>query len=269
MSNPKPGLRITQPARALADKLGVDVSTLPADQLITTAVVYRYAGRVKADVEPVRRAPTTDRRLIIYGGGGHARTLLEAAQAMGTFDIAGIVDDGIAAGSSILGVPVLGSRALLPELLAQGIGLAINGVGGIADVSVRVLIFNLLESLGFALPVVQHPRASVERSAEIGAGAQVLANAYIGSGAVLQAKSLVNTNAVVSHDCVIGSFAHVAPGALLAGHVRVGERALIGMGVTAAIGVKIGAGARIGNSAALYGDVPDNISIPARVVWDG
>jgi len=262
-------LRITKPARLLAERLGVDINSLSADKLITEAVVFQHAGQITSDKKPRQRAPVSGNRLIIYGGGGHARTLLEAAQALGTFEIVGIVDDGIPVGAQILNVPVLGTRALLPGLLEQGIGLAVNGVGGIADVAVRLLLFNLLESIGFELPIILHPRASVERSAEIGAGAQILANAYIGSAARLQPKSLVNTNAVVSHDCVIGSYAHIAPGALLAGHVHVGERALIGMGVTAAIGVQIGDGARIGNGAALYGDVPANISIPAGSVWGG
>ena len=88
-------------------------------------------------------------------------------------------------------------------------------------------------------------------------GVQVFANAYVGAEAVLHPKCMVNTNAVVSHDCEIGAYTHIAPGALLAGHVHVGEKSLVGMGVTTAIGIKIGSGVRVGNGAILLADVPD------------
>ena len=80
---------------------------------------------------------------------------------------------------------------------------------------------------------------------------------------------MVNSAAVISHDCSIGAYSHVAPGALLAGHVHVGKRSLIGMGVTTAIGVRIGDGVRVGNSAILLADVPDGTIIQAGRFWTG
>jgi acetyltransferase EpsM len=100
-------------------------------------------------------------------------------------------------------------------------------------------------------------------------GVQVFANAYVGSEAILQARCMINTNAVISHDCEVGMYTHIAPGALLAGHVRIGERTLIGMGVTTAIGVKIGSGVRIGNGAIVLADVPDKMVIQAGRYWVG
>jgi len=80
---------------------------------------------------------------------------------------------------------------------------------------------------------------------------------------------MVNTNAVVSHDCEIGAYTHIAPGALLAGLVHVGERTLVGMGVTTTIGVRIGSGVRIGNGAIVLADVPDKVIIQAGRFWTG
>jgi sugar O-acyltransferase (sialic acid O-acetyltransferase NeuD family) len=271
------GLRITKPARALAEQLGLDLSALPSDRLVTEAVVRQAAGTSAAHLDAdssgttqaVRPGGRVTAEMILYGGGGHAKTVLEMAQAIAAFRIAGIVDDNIPAGTSVLGLPVLGGREVLPGLLERGIQLAANGVGGIIDINVRVRLFELLEDLGFALPILVHPRATVERSAQAGDGVQVFANAYVGSSAVLRAKCMVNTGAIVSHDCEIGSYSHIAPGALLAGHVKVGERSLVGMGVTTAIGITIGKGVRVGNGAILYADVPDRAIIPAGKVWAG
>jgi sugar O-acyltransferase (sialic acid O-acetyltransferase NeuD family) len=257
-------LRITKPARLLAESLGVDLASLPADKLITEALIREFS---QSNEPQFTNLPIHDSPILIYGGGGHAKAVMEMIRASGKYSIVGIVDDGIPTGAQVLGIPVLGTRSALAELFTRGVKFAANGVGGIIDIHVRVKLFELLESHGFSLPAITHPRATIEPSAEIGAGAQVFAHAYVGSAAVIQPKAMINTGAIISHDCVIGSFTHIAPGALLAGHVHVGGRALIGMGVTVAIGVTIGEGARIGNGAVILADVPAHALVPVNKTW--
>lgn len=260
-------LRITNPARELAVKLGVDLSMLPSDQLITEAVVRQYASKPTFIVDP--DIHFTHDHILVFGAGGHAKAVMEMITAIGKFQLAGIVDDKIPAGTKVLDIPVLGSREIMPLLVERGLTQAANGVGGIIDINLRVKLFTLMEEIGLSFPSLLHPRATVEQSASVADGVQVFANAYVGSSVALQARCMVNTNAVVSHDCTIGSYTHIAPGALLAGHVQVGERSLVGMGVTTAIGIKIGNNVRIGNGAIIYADVPDKSIIPAGKVWAG
>ena len=261
-------LRITKPARALAESLGVDLASLPTDRLVTEEVVWQFPG-VKETLTV--ELPASDKPyILIYGAGGHAKSVMEMVLQNNVHAIAGIVDDDKhLAGKQVLGIPVLGTRALLPALVEQRVILAANGVGGIIDITRRERIFELLESAGFTFPALTHPRATVEPSAKVGYGVQVFANAYVGSEAILHSRCMINTNAVVSHDCEIGAYTHIAPGALLAGHVHVGERTLVGMGVTTTIGVKIGSGVRIGNGAIVLADVPDRIVIQAGRYWVG
>ena len=261
------GLRITKPARALAESLGLDLAGLPTDRLVTEALVRSLAGQPATELQ---LGAVDENSIFLYGAGGHAKSVMEMVMQAGSFHIVGIVDDNKAlAGSKVLGIAVLGGREVLPELVARGVKLAANGVGGIIDIGVRVRLFELLEGSGFTLPPITHPRATLEPSARILDGVQVFANAYVGSDAILHERCMVNTGAVVSHDCEIGAYTHIAPGALLAGHVHVGERALVGMGVTTIIGLKIGDGARIGNGAVLLADVPAKAIIPAGKVWAG
>jgi sugar O-acyltransferase (sialic acid O-acetyltransferase NeuD family) len=267
-SAPTGDLRITKLARALAESLGLDLATLPTNQLVTEEVVRQFTGMTETfGVElPVSDKPY----ILIYGAGGHAKSVIEMVLQNNVHSIAGILDDDKRlAGKQMFGISVLGTRALLPALVKQGVTLAANGVGGIIDIGVRVRIFEILESAGFTFPVLIHPRATVEPSAKVSEGVQVFANAYVGAEAVLHPRCMVNTNAVVSHDCEIGAYTHIAPGALLAGHVHVGERTLIGMGVTTTIGVKIGSGVRIGNAAIVLADVPDKMVIQAGRYWVG
>jgi sugar O-acyltransferase (sialic acid O-acetyltransferase NeuD family) len=268
-TSPTPtGLRITKPARALAESLGVDLASLPIDRLVTEEVVRQIAGA--AETFTVKLPASDKPYILIYGAGGHAKSVMEIVLQNNAHTIAGIVDDNQAlTGTQVLGIPVLGTRAVLPFLVAQGVKLVANGVGGIIDIGVRVKIFELLEKAGFSFPVLIHPRATVEPSATTGEGVQVFANAYVGAEAVLQPRCMVNTNAVVSHDCEIGAYTHIAPGALLAGHVHIGERTLVGMGVTTAIGLRIGSGVRIGNGAIVLANVPDRTIIQAGRYWVG
>ncbi len=260
-------LRITKPAQRLAESLGVNLSVLPVDRLVTEDVVRQFAGARQSftlDLPDFEKPP-----LLIFGGGGHAKSLMEMIKALGSHSVAGIVDDKLPIGTCVLGIPVLGPRAVLDALVERGVTQAANGVGGILDINVRVRIFELLEASGFTFPALLHPRATIEPSAKIGEGVQVFANAYVGADAVLEARCMVNTNAVVSHDCVVGAYTHIAPGALLAGHVHVGEKSLIGMGVTVHIGVKIGKNVRIGNGAIILADVPDRTIVQAGRFWAG
>ena len=260
-------LRITKPAQALAESLGVDLAKLPTDRLITEEIVRKITGATPQEIS----LPESDKPyILIYGAGGHAKAIMDMVKQIGEYTIAGIVDDDpLLTGKKVLGIPVLGTRAVLPALIKQGVTLAANGVGGILDIGIRVKIFELLKDAGFTFPALIHPRATVEPSAKVGDGVQVFANAYVGSEAVLHPKCIVNTNVVVSHDCVIGAYTHIAPGALLAGHVHVGARTLVGMGVTTTIGIKIGSGVRIGNGAILLADVPDKTIIQAGRFWIG
>jgi len=256
-------LRITMPARLLAESLGLDLSALPKNRLVTESFIRQLAQPSSSP-----ELPPVNSQIVIYGAGGHAKAVMEMAQALRAFRIAGIVDDNVSlTGTEVFGIPVLGTREVLQRLYGQGVRLAANGVGGIINIGVRVGLFELLATQGFAFPILVHPRATVEASARIDNGVQVFANAYVGSSTILHERCMVNTGAIVSHDCEIGSYAHIAPGALLAGMVQVGEKALVGMGVTTAIGIKIGAGARIGNGAILLADVPDRSIVPAGKVW--
>jgi len=261
------GLRITDLALALARQTGLDLAVLPVGGLVTEAVVRQALASI-ADRGGATRAGVFDpRAVVIYGGGGHGKSLIDFVRALGSYDLVGVIDDGLPAGSSVLGVPVLGGADVLPRQAERGIRTAVNAVGGIGDIMSRVRVFELIRQAGFSCPTLVHPTAFVEASAHLSPGAQVFPHAYVGSDVNLGFGVIVNTAAVVSHDCRLDDYANIAPGALLAGGVSVGQGALIGMGVTVNLGVTIGARARVGNSAVVKSDVPPSAIVHAGSVW--
>jgi sugar O-acyltransferase (sialic acid O-acetyltransferase NeuD family) len=261
------GLRITAPALALARQMRLPLEKLPLGPLVTESLVTAHLNQTGKPDLSIPQSAIDPTAIIVYGGGGHGKALIELLRAVGSYRLAGIVDDGLSAGQTILGLPVLGGSEVLPELSERGVRLAANAVGGIGDLAVRVKVFQRLAQAGFTCPAAVHPVAYLEPSASISPGVQVFPHAYVGSEARLGFGTIVNTGAIVSHDCQLGNYVNISPGAILAGGVQVGDGSLVGMGATVNLLVKIGNGARIGNGATVKGDVPQGSVVRAGSIW--
>lgn len=265
------GLRISRPALDLAREKGLDLSTLPIGPMITREMVEKLAvSAKKGGAQAAFSAPVSafdPTAIIVYGGGGHGKAVIDLLRALRIYRIVGVVDDGMEKGVRVMGVPVLGGGEVLADLVAQGVRQAVNAVGGIGNVGVRVKVFGKIAEAGLVCPPVVHPTAFVEESAELAAGVQVFPHAYVGSEARVGYGVIVNTGAIVSHDCQLDDYANISPGAMLAGEVNVGAGALVGMGVTVNLGVRIGARARLGNGATVKADVSAGGIVRAGGVW--
>jgi acetyltransferase EpsM len=261
------GLRISQAALTLAQQHNLDLSQFSPDLFITENIVQqRLAQSLQPgpDLSSVEIEPNS---ILIYGGGGHGKALIDLIRALGTFSILGIVDDGLLIGTSLMGVTVLGGSQSLIKLHEDGLQFAANAVGGIGNISSRIAVFERLQQVGLTCPTLVHPSAFIEPSASLAEGVQVMPHAYVGSESHLGFGTIVNTGAIISHDCELGQYANLSPGAILAGEVSVGEATLVGMGVTVNLRVKIGSHARIGNSATIKQDVPAGGVVRAGTIW--
>ena len=259
------GLRISQPALKLANANTLDLAVLPIGPLVTESIVKEFIEQPSAlSTEVMELDP---RALIVYGGGGHGKSVIDLIRSHSAYRIHGVVDDGLNPDDQVLGIPVLGGSEVLPELHSLGIRQAVNAVGGIGDIKSRIKVFHLIAENGFICPTVVHSSAVVETSAEISQGVQVFSQAYVGSEASLGFGVIINTGAVVSHDCTLDDFVNISPGALLAGGVKIGQGTLIGMGVTINLGVSVGEKVRIGNGATIKSHVPDGSLVKAGTIW--
>lgn len=197
------------------------------------------------------------------GGGGHARSLLEALRRLG-IEVVGLADPDPSR-AAMLGLVWLGAD--LPADFPVSTEL-VNGLGGVRDTRLRRAVFERARQRGFRFATILHPAAYVADNVQLGEGTQVLAGAVIGSGARLSLNCIINTRAAVDHDCLIGDHAHIAPGAVLSGSVTVGEGAHVGTGATVIQGIVLGRDCLIGAGAAVIRDVPDGataLGVPARI----
>lgn len=206
--------------------------------------------------------------VLILGGGGHAKVLVEALLAGGAV-IAGIVDpDPELQTKTVLGVPVIGDDETVGEYPGDAIRL-VNGIGSVGLPKARKAIFERFLALGFNFASVTHPSAVVASDALLEEGAQIMAGAVIQPGCRIGRNAIVNTRVCVDHDCVIGEHVHLAPGVTLSGAVTVGAGCHLGTGATVIQGINIGAGSVVGAGAVVTKDVSAGVTVvgvPARVV---
>jgi acetyltransferase EpsM len=264
------GLRITKPALALAQLANLDLQVLPVGPLVTESMVRQALAAATDQPQAIPLEGNFDpTAILLFGGGGHGKMLIDLISGLKAYHMVGIVDDGLSSTQQVMSLPVLGGSEVLAEWFKRGVHLAANAVGGIGDIEVRVRVFDKLRQAGFTCPVLIHTTAFVETSASLSPGVQVFAQSYVGSQVQVGFGAIISTGAIVSHDCQLGPYAILSPGATLAGEVRVGPRVLVGMRATINLQVKIGAGARIGNGATVKNDVPKNGIVRAGTIWPG
>ena len=203
-------------------------------------------------------------RVVILGGSGHAKVVIDILQSRGDIQLEGYLAP-VEEAPALCGTPWLGNDNSLPMLLEQGVRTAFVAIG---DNALRKERMEVLLRMGYRLINAISPHATVSRHATLGAGISVMPGAVINAEANLGDGVIVNTNASVDHDCLIGAFCHVAPGCSLAGRVRVGEGAFLGTQTAVIPGISIGAWATVGAGSVVIRDLPDNATafgIPARL----
>lgn len=177
-------------------------------------------------------------RVVVVGSGGHGQAVAEALALQGGFSVVGFLDDGAAAGSMVLRLPVLGKVSALSAQMGQA-DAALVAIGNNA---VREKLTAQVLAAGLALATVVHPRAFVAPSASVGPGSAIMAGAIVGTCAQLGQGSIVNCGAVVDHHAVVEDFGHLGVGACMAGGTRLGRGAWLQAGCALGYGVVVSAG---------------------------
>lgn len=208
----------------------------------------------------------TNVKIIMLGGGGHAKVLIELIRLAGEYEIAGILDR-LEAGSVISGISVLGNDEMLAEIFAEKITNACIGVGSVKDTRIRRSLFEKVKESGFFVPSLIHPGAVVSKSAELSEGVQIMAKAVIQAGSIIGENTIINTGAIIEHDGLVGRHVHVCPGAVIAGVCKIGDNSLIGAGATVINGTSIGKNVTVGAGSVVVNDIADGAAVkgvPAR-----
>jgi sugar O-acyltransferase (sialic acid O-acetyltransferase NeuD family) len=204
--------------------------------------------------------------ILVIGGGGHGRVILNLLARLPAYNPIGYVDPKNH--GPLLGFPYLGNDEVLPQLLEKHKGLcAAIGVGKVQAESARGSLFRKLKEMGFQFPTIVAPSAVVARSVMLGEGSIVMDGAIIQPDCVVGKLCIINTRASLDHDCILGDDVHVCPGATLSGGVKVADGSLIGVGASVVQYLRISKAVTIGAGAAVVIDCLEPgtyVGVPAK-----
>lgn len=209
----------------------------------------------------------TKSRIVILGANAAARIVAYNLSYQSNAEVIGFLDpDTAKQGALISGKPVLGSDALLPELYADGVRLAVIAAG---EPLLRTKLRKLLEGHGFELANAIHPSALVSPAVRLGRGIVILAGSVLSDNPVVEDNVWIGLAATITHDTRIGRDSLIGGRSAIGAEVDIGERTMIGWGAVVGPRRRIGADAAVGFGSNVVTDIPDRaivIGNPARVL---
>ncbi|MDK2771855.1 MAG: NeuD/PglB/VioB family sugar acetyltransferase [Flavobacterium sp.] len=196
--------------------------------------------------------------VVIYGGGGHCKVLLEVFFEEQKYQVKGIYDDNPKS-DSLYGVKVSKSPPL--SFFKNK-----NCIVAIGDNATRKKIVQQLQT-NYVMTI--HPTAVISKFAKIGHGTQIMATAVVNPDTEIGHHCIINTGAIVEHDCLLGDYVHISPNATLGGGVKVGEGTQIGIGASVLPNLTIGKNVMVGAGAVVVENIPDNavvVGVPGKII---
>ncbi len=168
-------------------------------------------------------------KIILVGGGGHCKSVIDVIESEGKYEIAGIIDVKEKIGSDILGYKIIATDDQLSDLVKQFRNFHIT-LGHIKSNAVRVKLFNDLKSKGAHFPVIKSPTAHVSKHTDCGQGTIIMHYAVVNAGTVIGENCIINSRALIEHDAVIANHVHISTGAIINGDCRVCQNVFVGSG---------------------------------------
>ena len=204
--------------------------------------------------------------LILVGGGGHCRSMIDLIASVGRFHIHGILDREENVGRTVSGCTVIGTDDMIAELARQGHGFVITA-GQVGRSHLRKDLFEVVRSAGGRFVTITSPNAYVAKDAALGEGVTIGHGAVVNSGARVGANSIVNTGAIIEHDALVDVHCHISTGAIVNGGCTIGAACMIGSRAVLLQGIHIGEECVIGAGAVVIRDVPPGLTmvgVPAK-----
>lgn len=176
------------------------------------------------------------RPLILVGGGGHCKSVIDVAESAG-YAILGILDLPENVGEFVLGYPILGTDTDI-SLYVDKADFIVT-VGFIKSYLLRLKIHDKIRAAGGQFATIVASTAYVSKYAMIGKGSIVMHQSFVNADAQIGTGCIINTCANIEHDAVIGNYCHISTGVMVNGDCRIGECSFLGSQSVVVNGVSV------------------------------
>lgn len=200
-------------------------------------------------------------KIVIIGGGGHAKVVISIIKKIKKFNILGYTD--IKDKGKILGIKYLGDDNILDQIINKYKKCsAVIGIGKINVKDKRNNIFKKLKKIGFDLPVIISPNALINEGVTIDEGTVIFDGCIINSGTRIGKLNIINTNSLIEHDCILQNNVFIGPHATICGNVKINNNSFVGANSTIIQSIKIHSNCLIGAGAVIV----NNLNKPGTYV---
>ncbi len=202
--------------------------------------------------------------LILIGGGGHCKSVIEAAESAG-YSVLGILDKPEEVGKEVLSYKVIGTDDDIPAFVDKA--EFVISVGFILSPAIRIKLFQKVKEAGGKLATIVASTAYVSKYATIGEGTVVMHHAFVNAGAKVGNNVILNTFCNIEHDAVVGNNCHISTGTMVNGDCKVGNNVFVGSqsvlanGITIGNDIIVGAGSFLRKSISVKGIYSGNPAI--------
>ncbi len=170
-------------------------------------------------------------KILLIGGGGHCKAVIDIIELEDKYTIAGIIDKKELVGQDILGYKIIGCDDDLEKLFLK-YKYAMITIGQIKSNNLRIKLFNQVKNIGYTLPTIISPLAYVSKHASLDEGTIVMHQALVNTNTKVGKNCILNTKALVEHDCIVEDNCHISTGVIINGGVLVKEGTFIGSNST-------------------------------------
>ena len=198
--------------------------------------------------------------LIVYGCGGHARSIINTALEKYSPEEILLVDDNAKEKEIILGCRTSvnwNNQKNIPFIVAVG------------DNERRQELF-MQKCFNGEEPVsIISETASIGMNTVIENGSFIAKKVCLGPEVKVGRNSIVNTGSIIDHETNIGINTHIAPGTTICGRCRIGDNVFIGAGCVIKDNIKIVDNVIIGAGAVVIKDIVERgvyVGVPARKI---
>ena len=177
------------------------------------------------------------KNLILVGGGGHCKSVIEVAESAG-YTILGIVDRPEELGKLVLDYKVIGVDDDIPQYVEKA--EFVITVGFIKNPALRIKLYNKVKEAGGKLATIVASTAHVSKYATLGEGTVVMHQAFVNAGAQIGNNVIPNTFTNIEHDAVVGDQCHISTGTMVNGDCKIGQNVFVGSQSVLANGIEVG-----------------------------
>ncbi len=197
------------------------------------------------------------RELIIFGCGGHSRSITDVILLNEPDTLLVYVDDNARENETLYGFEVVKSFPLADHPCFVAIGENTKRMAKMIELA-KENIISIISA-----------KAQIGYSAKIGRGCFVGNFCHVGPEALIGEGSILNTASVIEHEVHVGDYCHIGPNATISGRCKIGNLVFVGVGATIKDYVSVCSDVIIGAGATVVKDITESgvyVGCPAKKI---